>query len=457
VSIEIKVANLTADLGGMNRHWSGGLGMRGAGRGMGRGPGEDCEGFTVLELMMALAISAIVLVALGATLGAALKVAGLEKTRTQGNEVATQAIEDLQRMDYDHLGVCVPPPGTAPAGLGDPVYLANCTSPTYAQPCAPTTGQVPAASYACIRLGISYQVRRYIAWGDSAHTVKRLAIVVDWTDQAGTHQVTQQSSLRSPDQGSVVGLPPPSFTATSVLVNGAPASSTNPVKLVGGVVQTPITFQATTNGIPDSVFASFLTLNANSPVPATLPLTSSGIPGGWSATLPAGSSQFSFGAGTQYITFVAARSADGKVNSQPNAQLVTLLACQPGPSSCAASPNVPSLSNVTVTPTSPHIDSAGLLCGSLAITVTASNLTTSDSVTASFQTQTGPYTVALTSTNGTNWSGVIPVSAGYHFPAGSQPIYVSAAQAYAPTASPPEYGSTTAVVSSALSFGGACP
>jgi prepilin-type N-terminal cleavage/methylation domain-containing protein len=431
--------------------------MRCGGRRMGGRLGQGGGGFTVLELMVALAISAIVLVALGTTLAAALRLAGLQKARTQGNEVATQAIEDLQRLDYDHLGVCAPPPGPAPAGLGDPVYLANCTSPTYAQPCAAVSGQVPAASYTCVRLGISYQVRRYIAWGDSAHTVKRLAVLVDWTDQVGAHQVSQQSSLRSPDQGSVIGLAPPSFTVTSVLVNGAPASSTNPVKLVGGVVQTPITFQASTDGLPDSVFVSFLTLSSSGPVAATLPLTASGAPGSWSATLPAGSSQFGFGAGTQYITFVAVRSADGKVNSQPNAQLVTLLACQPGPSSCAASPNPPSLSNITVTPNSPHIDSAGLLCGDLTVTATATNLTASDSVTASFQTLAGPYSVALTSANGSSWSGVIARAAGYHFAAGSQPIYVSAAQAYTPAASPPQYGSTTAVASSALTFGGACP
>jgi hypothetical protein len=407
--------------------------------------------------MMALAISTIVLLALGITLGAALKVAGLQKTRTQGTEIATAAIEDLQRLDYDHLGVCAPPSGTAPAGLTDPVYLANCTSPTYAQPCTPTSGEIPAASYSCVRLGISYQVRRYIAWGDSAHTAKRLAVLVDWTDQAGTHEVTQQSSLRSPDQGSVVGLTPPSFSATSVLVNGAAASTTNPVKLVGGTLQTPVMFQATANGIPDTVFVSFLTLSTSGPVAGSLQLTTSGTPGDWSATLPAGSTQFGFGAGTQYITFVAVRSADGKVTSQPNTQLVTFVACQPGPSSCAASPNPPSLSNITVTPSSPHIDSAGLLCGDLTVTATASNLSTSDLVTASFQTLAGPSTVTLTATNGGTWSGVIPASAGYHFPAGSQPIYLSAAQAYTPTASPPEYGSTAAAASGALTFGGACP
>jgi prepilin-type N-terminal cleavage/methylation domain-containing protein len=422
--------------------------------------GDGSAGFTLIELLIALMISVIVFTALAATLGAALNVASLQKARTQGNEIATQAIEDLQRLDYDHLGVCDPPPGTAPAGLGDPVYLANCSSTTYAEPCTPVTGQVPDAAYSCLRLALTYQVRRYVAWGDGAHTTKRLAVVVDWTDRAGAHQVTQQSSLRSPDQGSVIGLAPPSFSGTpSVLVNNVAASATNPVKLVANVPQSAITFQATASGIPDNVFASFLTLDDGGvPTPATLALTqSSSSPGTWSATVPAGSGQFSFGAGTQYITFIAVRSADGKVNSQPSAQLITFVACQPGPVNCTASPNPPSLGTVSVTPGSPHIDSAGLLCGDLTVSTTATNLTASDSVTASFQTLTGPYTVALASGNGGTWTGTIPAAAGYHFAAGNQPIYVTAGQAYAPSAVPAEYGSTTAAASSALTFGGACP
>jgi prepilin-type N-terminal cleavage/methylation domain-containing protein len=423
---------------------------------MGRHRGRGCEGFTLVELLVALMIATIALVALAATLAAALRVAGLQKTRAQGNEVATQAIEDLQRLDYDHLGVCAPPPGPAPAGLADPVYLANCSSPTYAEPCTPTAGQVPDSSYTCTRLGIAYQVRRYVAWGDSTHTNKRLAVFVDWTDQAGAHQVAQQSSLRSPDQGSVVGLALPTFSATSVQVGGTAASGANPVKLVDGVVQTPVTFQATTGGLPDSVFVSFLTLGPTGPVAATLELTAGGG-GAFSAVLPAGSSQFRFGAGTQYVTFVAVRSADGKVNSQPNAQLVTFVACQTGGTSCSASPNPPSLSGITVAPTAPRIDSAGLLCANITVSVATTNLTAADSVTASFQTLNGPYTVTLASSDGSAWTGTIPVSAGYRFPSGSQPVYVTAAQAYAPSGSPPQYGSTAAVASSPLAFGGSCP
>jgi prepilin-type N-terminal cleavage/methylation domain-containing protein len=423
----------------------------------GRGPYQQSGGFTLIEMLAALAISAIAVAALAGGLAAALKLSGLQKVRTQGNEIATQAIEDLQRLDYDHLGICVPAPGTAPAGLTAPAYLANCSSPSYGEPCTPTVGQVPATSYACARLNISYQVRRYVAWEDAAHSSKRLAVVVDWTDQAGNHQVTQQSSLRSPDQGSVVGLASPAFTTTSVLVAGTAAGPTNPVKLdAGGVTQTPITFQATTTGLADSVFASFLTRGVTGSVAATLELGGSGA-GSWSVTLPAGSDQFLFGSGTQYVTFVAVRSADGKVNSQPNAQLVTFVSCASDGTGCVAGTSQPGLGIVAVTPTSAKTDSAGLLCGDLTVTAATTNLTVADTVTANFQTLTGPYTIPLSSTDGSNWRGVIPVTANYRFPAGSQPIYVSAAQDYAPAATPPEFGSTAATKTSPVTFGGACP
>jgi hypothetical protein len=317
-------------------------------------------------------------------------------------------------------------------------------------------GQVPSSSYTCTRLGIGYQVRRYVAWGDSTHTHKRLAIFVDWTDQAGAHQVAQQSSLRSPDQGSVIGLPPPTFSSTSVLVSGSPASASNPIKLVDGVVQTPITFQAATGGLPDSVFVSFLVRGETGSVASTLQLTQSGS-GSWSTTLPAGSDQFLFGAGTQYVTFIAVRSADGKVNSEPNAQVVTFVSCLSGGSGCTGGDNPPGLAGVAASPTSPRIDPAGLLCDDITVGATASNLTAADSVTASFQTLAGPYTIALSSADGSAWSAVIPVSANYRFPSGSQPIYVTAAQDYAPSAAPPEYGSTAAVATSPLTFGGGCP
>jgi len=41
-----------------------------------------------------------------------------------------------------------------------------------------------------------------------------MAVFVDWTDPVGKHEVSQQSSLRAPDQAAITGISPPSFTAT---------------------------------------------------------------------------------------------------------------------------------------------------------------------------------------------------------------------------------------------------
>src|SRR6266511_4821277 len=120
-----------------------------------RAASRRSDGFTLIELLAALGIAAIAVLALAGGLAAALKLSGLQKVRTQGNELATQAIEDLQRLDYDHLGVCTPAPG-APSGLTDAAYLANCSSPSYEEPCTPTAGQVPDTSYPCTRRGITY-------------------------------------------------------------------------------------------------------------------------------------------------------------------------------------------------------------------------------------------------------------------------------------------------------------
>jgi prepilin-type N-terminal cleavage/methylation domain-containing protein len=418
---------------------------------------RDESGFTLVEMLVALVLMAIAFTALAGAFGGGLRAVAVQKARTRANDVATQGIEDLQRFDYNHLGLCAAPSGTAPTGLSDTVFLPNCTNPAYEQPCPLITGTVPNSSYTCAMANIQYAVRRYVAWADSSHAVKRLAVFVDWTDAVGTHEVAQQSSLRAPDAGSVVGLAPPSISSTSILVNGAPATSSNPVQLVNGTIASPITFQASTTGIPDSLVVAFSSLVNDQPVTSTLPLTTSDGGATWTATLPAGSTQFTFGAGTQYINFIAARSADGKVNSLPSTSLVTLVTCQSAGVNCSTPPSAPTFSLTGVSPSSPHVDSSGAQCGTITVTATTTNTTLNDAVNVSFATLNGPYTVQLTSTDGTSWSGTLAPSAGYHFASGTTNFYLTAGQAYEPSASPPEYGSTAAVKSSTVTFGGSCP
>ncbi|MEO7836735.1 MAG: prepilin-type N-terminal cleavage/methylation domain-containing protein, partial [Acidimicrobiales bacterium] len=185
---------------------------------------RDEGGFTLIEMTISLTIMAVIALALGGVLHSGLRALGAAKARTQGNEVATQGIEDLQRYGFNDLGLCGShTPSAPPAGLADLAMLPNCPTPVPAYDCnAAVGGAVPLAQYTCRRNNVDYTVRRYVAWVDPVHTTKRLAVFVDWDDLVGNHQVSQQSSLRAPDQGAIVGLAPPAFTSPPPSATASP-------------------------------------------------------------------------------------------------------------------------------------------------------------------------------------------------------------------------------------------
>lgn len=171
------------------------------------------SGFTLVELVIAVSVLAVSILAVSAVLDSGVRALAAAKARARGNEIATEGIEDLQRFNFSNLGLCDAATGTPPAGLETPVELSNCAAPAFTHPCQTTAvaGTVPQAEYVCVRNGVSYTVKRYVAWVDALRTTKRLAVYVEWTDLVGNHQVSQQSSLRAPDQAAIVGLAPPTF------------------------------------------------------------------------------------------------------------------------------------------------------------------------------------------------------------------------------------------------------
>lgn len=186
---------------------------------------ERDGGFTLVEVVIAVALLAIIALALAGVLNSGLRAMAVSRSRAQANEVATAGIEDLQRFSFNNLGLCAAPGGTAPPGLDDTVLLACGSSPAYVQPCdTSVTGSIPLHQYTCERNNISYTVRRFVAWTDPLHTSKRLAVVVDWTDLVGNHQVSQQSSLRAPDQAAITGVGPPRFSSPPTLTAPDPVT-----------------------------------------------------------------------------------------------------------------------------------------------------------------------------------------------------------------------------------------
>ena len=402
-------------------------------------PGED--GFTLLEMVIALSLSAMLFTGLAWTLAAGLRALSVQKTRSQGNEIATQAIEDLQRYDFNDLGFCPstadPSPTTIPTSVQGltTALLANCASSSlvYEQPCAALDGTlstfaVPRQTYTCTRNHIIYSVSRFIVWADSQKTAKRLAVYVAWRDAVGVHQVAQESSLRSPNSASIIGIPPPQFVSATV-------SASNPTHIDDqGTLLSTVVFTASTNGLTssDSVNATLNTLVAQpdgsfAAVPTQFAL-SSGDGNNWSLALP-GAQAPMFGAGSQYVVFTEVRSSgDGKANSRVAS--TTLSFCPSG--GCPST--LPSIASATVSPTSVDIATSGILQSTFTISVTTANLLTDATVTALLQTQAGassiqlqPSTTCVTGQACNTWSAVVsPGIVNFRFLPGNQVFYITA-------------------------------
>src|SRR5262249_5357153 len=130
------------------------------------------DGFTLIEMVISISLCAIIFGGLAFTLGSMLHTMQEQKARTLANEVATQGIEDLQRMPYSSLGLCGSPTRPnglpAPTGFGTVIQL-NCTNATTEEPCTPSTFSpaltavpVPKESYTCTRSGTPFLVSRYV-------------------------------------------------------------------------------------------------------------------------------------------------------------------------------------------------------------------------------------------------------------------------------------------------------
>lgn len=414
----------------------------------------DEAGFSLLELTFALAIGGIAFAALALALAGGLKSVAVQKLRIRANEVATQGIEDLQRFSYDGLGVCAAASAHPPEGLEDTVQVPNCPSPastSYGEdPCTTTANQpqVPKAVYTCTRSNTTFTVSRYVAWNDTGHTTKHMAVFVDWRDVVGTHEVSQQSSIRSPSVASIIGLSSPVLSAPSV----------NPTTVLvsGGVPQSAISLSVNATGLQttDKVFASFLSLDAyGNPQTQSEFLTSSNGTN-WTTTIS--TTEYQFGTGSQFFSFSTIRAGDGKANSIVVGS--TTKFCAPSDSSCSSSA-LPAFNGSPTVPSSVAINPDGGLKNDLNVSVVTKNVTTSDDVSVSLQAVSGQVTVFLQadttqpcSTTSCTWKGTIPVSAGYRFAGGSQKLYFTASQVVSTDPTSVDQGSTAAAASSSVSF-----
>ncbi len=426
--------------------------------------GSDSEaGFTLIELVVAISLATILFVGLAALMGSSLRTLAVTRGRGQANEIATQGIEDLQRFNFSGLVSCsaptVPPGGSVPSGFESltTVLAASCANAALESPCpAPTTTgltsfPVPQVNYTCARFGIGYQVSRYISWADSSQTIKRLAVVVDWSDQVGHHEVAQQSSVRAPDQAAIIGSTPPTLTSATTFPSKVWVNSSGLLVGATGASQN-INLTATATGLTatDQVNAYFITADpvTGAQATTTIPLTSADG-STWLGSIPgagtSGAPTFPTTGGTQYIGFTAIRKSDGKANSILSTPAITF--CNnPSPSNtsadCAISADAPSVDSIMLNPTTVPLNPDGSLLANATLTITAqtgnlyASTGASDSVTAIVETQDGASQVALKPTCSLSsslsqcntWAVTIDSTMSLRFAAGYQYVYIVADQ-----------------------------
>ena len=421
----------------------------------------DGDGFTIIELMIALAIAAFAFVALGGMLLASLRALSVQKSRTQGNEFATLGIEDLQRLDFDRLAFCPnttndPNPQfipdtlydttlTPPAPLEKVVASGSCSSAVYGDPCNPSATSlsaipVPKQVLTCVRNNITYTVNRYIVWADAAKTNKRLAVFVEWVDEGGNHRVAQQSSLRIPNPASIFGGPPPQILSAVAAGGGGGGCATVPIDRTcaeiadaDGALTTTLSLTVTTSGLTssDAVSVNLQTRSSSSggTIATAIPLTSANG-STWSTTINSGGLHVRPGDQVLYVTVV--RVGDGKTNSRFVTDKVVRFCTQTA--NCGTSG--PTFAGAPTVPSTINIDHNGVVQGTSSFSIQVLGLTPAagDYVTLGLQTAKGAVLIPMQAPPNTGCSGsacetwtlALTSANGYRFNSGVQSVYFTA-------------------------------
>ncbi|HUP70128.1 MAG TPA: prepilin-type N-terminal cleavage/methylation domain-containing protein [Acidimicrobiales bacterium] len=158
-------------------------------------PLRPADGFTILEVVIALTIFAIVVTGLATSTALALRIVGASNGRQIASQLATREIESLRRTSYATLGLTGPIASPVPGTLDDKVDVATQRFTVPDGPGAEaliTTGPVVHNPATVPVRGFLFTVTRYVTWVDdpaispSTQDYKRLTVAVQWRQKSLT-------------------------------------------------------------------------------------------------------------------------------------------------------------------------------------------------------------------------------------------------------------------------------
>lgn len=337
--------------------------------------GRDA-GMTLVEIVVAISIVTLGVLALLSALATGIRQQGLEKSQATALHLADSAIEAAKAMAYSTL---VGQAGTTTTA--NPVNGVSYTETKTFQVCSPTD-----APTTCTPPGAG------------AVSTVHADVSVRWSFAGKTHVVQVAQSVSDHSALTV-------SSATSPLGSCGGAGTT---LVIGQLALSPSSVTVNKTGTPSSAITATLTetgLSNATCVPLTwsddngshqVAMTRSGST--FTATIPASSITKATPTSGGSIAFTATVPGSQAV---PAATL-TLIGAPAFSGNCSISVVGLGLNVITLTPlTRNTLLPAGLTC-------TTVNLAKTDSVVATYQSGTGTKNLAMTSTNGSTWTATLP-------------------------------------------------
>lgn len=266
---------------------------------------QDDEGFTLVEVIIAIAVLVVVTAATAPVFFGAMRLTGVTDHRSQATNLAVLATEQMRSLPYAEVGY-----QNTPANCTNPASLNVTGLSAGAAPVVLTSaGPLDSMPTTTVEQNTTFTLLRCVYWAassipGSSNSYKQTVVQVSWPSTGGALSVTQSSALYPGTETTPSTTTPTTIPEVVNPVCTAGDDSTNPATAID------VTWTAPVGGSPpDHFILYYTTYNPGSSI------TGSGMPYSTSPSVSGTSWVATVGPGATYWFQVAPVAADGSVGA----------------------------------------------------------------------------------------------------------------------------------------------